>query len=378
MILKSLSRKSDSTGQLVRYITRYILKEQKEGKSSSTEKMELVDKPFLIRHNLRTRTSIEGFIREFQENEKFRRVRRRDSVRLYHTIISLSNLDKEQVTEVMLKDIGKEFIRLRGKDSLYLGTMHQEGINHLHLHIISSGTKTNGLSSRITKEKFASIKRHLQQYQQEKYPELVNSLPEHGKKKRLTKEYLIDCIKKNRQTNKEELLNKLEAIYTQSPTKEAFIQQIKDAGYEVYMRGDRLQGVQIENKKFRFSRLGFDEERLHQLDEKVNKEAVMLTELQQLREQKTLFKNRQTNQEIVPVSENDLTNTDRTQLAELQAVRAIESRGLEKEEEGFERTLEMVSSSEGDGNVDYGRGETSEMIPGLFQHLLKPIGNNSK
>ncbi|MFN8250267.1 MAG: hypothetical protein U0V75_00190 [Ferruginibacter sp.] len=377
MILKSLSRKSDSTGQLVRYITRYILKEQKDGKSSSTEKLEQANKPFLIRHNLRTRTSIEGFIREFQENEKYRRVKRRDSVRLYHTIISLSNLDKEFVTEVMLKDIGKEFIRLRGKDSLYLGTMHQEGVDHLHIHFVISGTKTNGLSSRITKEKFASIKRHLQQYQQEMYPELINSSPEHGKKKRLAKEHLIDCIKKYRQTNKKELLNKLETIYSQSPTKEAFIQQIKDAGYEVYMRGGRLQGVQIENKKFRFSRLGFDEERLRQLDEKVNNEAVMLTELQQLREQKSQLKNRQTNQEIAPVPENGLTNTERTQLEELQAVRSTESRSLEKEEEGFERTLETRSQSKGESNADFGGDETSEIIPGLFQHLLKPVRNNS-
>ncbi|MBS1511055.1 MAG: hypothetical protein JST86_09450 [Bacteroidetes bacterium] len=373
MILKSLSRKTNNTGQLVKYICRYVLKEQEHQHASKHQGQEQKEKPFLIRHNLRSRTSLEGFIREFQENEKYRLVKRKSSVRLYHTIISLSNLDKEQVTDAMLKDIGKEFIRLRGKDSLYLGTRHEENVDHLHLHFIISGTRTNGRSSRISKQKFASIKRQLQQYQQEKYPELTHSLPEHGKKKRLAKEQLIEQVKKSRQTNKESLLTQLEAIYMQSPSKEAFLQQVQQAGYEVYQRSGRVQGVLADNKKFRFSRLGFDDNRLQQLGEKRQEHEAPLAMLQQIREQKVRPKRRAIEQDKPDQQPNLLTEIERIKLTELEAVRSKQDRSLEMEHEEQERTIGTASQQEGIAatETDHEEAETAG-IPTLFKPILKP------
>ncbi|MGC4100874.1 relaxase/mobilization nuclease domain-containing protein [Ferruginibacter sp.] len=283
MILKSLSRKSDSTGQLVNYVMRYVFKEQEDAAQERIKPKEQ-QASFIIRHNLRSKTVLKNFIKEFQENEKYRLVKRKNSVKLFHTILSISNKDKSYVSDEMLKDLAQKFIELRGSNNLYLGTKHEEGVDHIHMHLIVSGTQLNGRSSRISKQKFHSIKLALQKYQQEKYPELIHSLPEHGKGKKIIKENLIEQVKANRQTDKLALLGSLEKIYASSKSKEHFLEQLKTAGHSVYLRNGRVQGVTFNEKKFRFSRLGFDDEKLHALDQKQSIPDNSLQLLQQLRD----------------------------------------------------------------------------------------------
>ena len=57
MIIKFLSRKSNTQGQLVRYVCRYILR---DNKPSFDENAVLI-----LRHNIRTR-NINGYIHEFK------------------------------------------------------------------------------------------------------------------------------------------------------------------------------------------------------------------------------------------------------------------------------------------------------------------------
>src|SRR5881396_3808377 len=109
MIIKTLSRKSN-TGQLVNYIFKYVFREQQKNIHPEKPEQSKSDKgKFIVRHNIRSR-SVKGYMKEFKENESYRLVHRKDSVKLFHTIISFSNKDKQHINDKLLKDIAKKFI----------------------------------------------------------------------------------------------------------------------------------------------------------------------------------------------------------------------------------------------------------------------------
>src|SRR5690242_501779 len=145
MILKSLSRKSNGS-QLMKYIFRYINDDQKRAGLSEKEISKSHNHHFFIRHNIRSRSSIKNLIKEFKENESYRLVRRKDSVKIFHTILSFAGKDRAHVNDKLLKDISKKFIEERGLSNLYVGAKHQDK-DHVHLHIAVSGTQLNGRSS---------------------------------------------------------------------------------------------------------------------------------------------------------------------------------------------------------------------------------------
>lgn len=238
-------------------------------------------KPFIIRHNVRSR-SLKGFIREFEENESYRLVHRKDSVKIFHTIISFSNKDSHLVTDRMLKDIAAKYISERGLNNLYVGAKHSDR-DHVHIHLAVSGVQLNGRSSRITKQQFHHIKLELDRYQKLKYPQLIHSLPQHGRKKReADREEVLNTIKRNREAKKELLCESLKNIYDKSKSKEQFLEELKVLGYEPYYRNHKLQGVLCDGTKFRLGRLGYDEATLESLDQQ-HREELTVQELTDLR-----------------------------------------------------------------------------------------------
>jgi hypothetical protein len=257
MVLKTMSRKSNG-GQLVAYVCRYVLnpnkgKEPIKAPHHDKEAMQLI-----IRHNLRARSSVKNFIKEFEENERYRLVHRKDSVKLFHEVISFAKADRQNISEALLKDVAKQFIALRGMNNLYLGAAHYNTAS-THLHIIVSGTSLNGRSSRISKQEHQRIKITLEKYQREKYPELTHSRVAHQELFRQpTKEQIVTLVQQNRQTTKAKLCTLLYSAFEKSATIKEFGEHIAAAGYKPYHRGEKFQGVVDEHgMKFRFSRLGF-------------------------------------------------------------------------------------------------------------------------
>lgn len=170
MIIKNLTRKN-SSGTLLHYLFRYI---------TDTDKT-LVQKPFIVRHNIRSNT-IDGYIKEFEQNEKNRIHKRKQQIAINHVILSWSNKDAIQLTDLKLRNMAKMFIKLRGEHNLYVITKHTDQ-NHIHLHCALSATQISGKSSSISKLSFETLKKSLDAYQKKQYPELSNSLPQHGKQK---------------------------------------------------------------------------------------------------------------------------------------------------------------------------------------------------
>jgi hypothetical protein len=278
MIIKALSRKAGS-GQLIRYILRYVLDDDKREISKDYS-----SQSFIIRHNIRSH-AIEGFIKEFKQNESTRIHKRSNQTVLNHFIISFSPGDSQMIDDKKLKAIAKKFIQLRGENNLYVGSKHLDK-DHIHLHIAGSGTQINGLSSRISKKQLADLKLELDAFQKEQFPELVNSLPEHGHL--LRQNGPIQRVKSpmpdKRQTNKIGLLKALEGTYGKSTSLDAFLSQLKVLGHEPYFRGGKLAGVKYEGRtKFRLAKLGFEAENLEQFNAFKEKESLELASLQQLR-----------------------------------------------------------------------------------------------
>jgi hypothetical protein len=105
MVLKSISNKSGAKGLLT-----YLFKNEEKLVSGKS-------KPIEVRHNIRSRT-LRKWIQEFEENETFRLHKRKNAVKAYHTVLSFSGKDRKHITENMLRDIARQYIKLRGKDNL--------------------------------------------------------------------------------------------------------------------------------------------------------------------------------------------------------------------------------------------------------------------
>lgn len=204
MIIKTLSRKSasGSTSQLVNYIFRYIINDKKQLNP---------DKSFIIKHNVHGK-NIPAFVKQFEQNEANRIRKSSRDIAINHTILSWAKADTPILTDVILKNLAAKFIELRGEQNLYVGTKHEDKA-HTHLHIAVSATQLNGQSSRISRQQFAELKMALQQYQQEKYPDL-SSLPHHGLSKEVREQQKI-AIEKALQEEKQQLAE-LQAIRERS------------------------------------------------------------------------------------------------------------------------------------------------------------------
>lgn len=273
MILKNLTRRSN-TAQLVNY----LFKQEKDNKP----------KP-ILKHNLRSRTT-KGWTKEMVKNFESRINKRKDNIRLHHTIISFSNKDKKQINTELLKDITKKYIELRGKDNIYLASSHNDK-EHIHLHIVMPSTKLiTGESNRISRQEFKDLKIALDEYQKEKYPELINSLPFHGKseKLQLSDPELKLQDRERKLSQKQVLLETVQAVFNRSKSIDNFLSGLKSEGVNTYDRGGKVYGVEDEyGRHYRFKTLGFDLKKLEELDRQAQEEARQLQELASIRDSKS-------------------------------------------------------------------------------------------
>jgi|GEM_PF-6019980 len=245
-------------------------------KDKSAEKITIV-----LKHNVSSITS-QGMIDEFEDNENNRIVKRVDRTLINHAILSWNSIDREHITDAMLQDMARKFVSLRGENNKYCFVKHEDR-DAIHMHCLLSGTSLNGKSSRISRNDFAYLKEEMDRYQKERYGMLSNSLPEHGKSK--CKQALISKPYKRdeRTLVKHTLLESIETAYSRSHNKDHFLQQVRDMGYEVYLRNGDIQGVMAEGLKFRFSRLGFDIDRINDLDKRLVQKSMLLAELAHIR-----------------------------------------------------------------------------------------------
>jgi hypothetical protein len=160
MIVKSMSRKTASFGQLLKYI------------NAPKEKGR-----FAILHNLRAAVDYPQQIEaEFLENYNHIREGRKDGIVLYHEVIAITKEDREHDTEEMLNDLAREYLRWRAPNALaYAKAQFDTDSPHLHL-MISGNLIESKRKLHLERAEFERIKRKLERYQVEKYPQLSHSI----------------------------------------------------------------------------------------------------------------------------------------------------------------------------------------------------------
>lgn len=246
MIIKSLSRKSPSFGQLAAYM--------------SSEKS---DARFdLYRHCYKRNP--DDIAAEFFENSRHL-TKRKNGNFLYHEIISLSveeGADPE-VYKVGLQNIVDTYVEARCPDNLVYGCLHQDHGHNLHYHLmISANARGDAKRTRLTRAQFDVIKRKLEEHVLRDYPELkqkeligANRDGEKMSRKAGEVQRRLGALPK-REEAKETLL----AAMNQTSSMGNFHFYLEERGYQFYMRGKNY-GVEVVHedgttKKYRFSTLG--------------------------------------------------------------------------------------------------------------------------
>jgi hypothetical protein len=281
MIIKIKSRKRPSFKQLLEYITNNekSLLQNKEKRS------------FIITHNLKGKR-IKQWVEQFKTNETYRKIKRTDSVCLFHEILSWHGDDAKNITPEKIEAMTREYIKLRNPNGMYVAVPHFDK-EHYHVHLCASGIEyRTGKSLRLSKTNLQKLKKNIQDYQVEKFPELSKSVVQHGKKEKsmmTDKEYQIKQ-RTGRMTDKEMVIDILNNCYKKAISKEEFFENLLGCGLKTYIRGRNISGIIFNERKFRLKRLGFTAERLQELEKYFEREKE-LSETRGKRE-KTLRRNR--------------------------------------------------------------------------------------
>ena len=222
---------------------------------------------FVVQHNVKGKT-IPSWVKQFEQNEVNRVYQRSNSVKVYHDILSWSSKDTSNMSLEKMQDMAEKYIELRNENALWIAVPHRDK-DHWHVHFAMSGVEIEtGKSSRVSREQFKEIKKELQQYQIEKYPELTHSIVDHekSKKKEPISEKEYQLTKRTKQPSERERTKEvLTKLYRQSNSKEDFYKRIQDNGLKMYERGGKNYGIEGD-RKMRFSTLGFDDKKIDTLD----------------------------------------------------------------------------------------------------------------
>lgn len=256
MVIKSMSRKTWSFRQLLHYIN----EPQQKGR-------------FAILHNLRSAFDYLPQIEaEFLENSRHIRNQPKSGVVLYHEIIAIAEADREKVTEEMLIDLTREYLRRRAPNALAYAKA-QFDTDSPHVHILISGNLIESEKKlRLERKQFEQIKREMEVYQVEKYPQLSHSIVygkqrhkahnrptlTQGEQERIRR--LKDRVDKP-PTQKEEARERLKACLTAAQSEEHLIELLNAAQLAPYVRG-KTPGVTDTRtgRKYRLNTLGLDQE----------------------------------------------------------------------------------------------------------------------
>lgn len=261
MIIKIKSNKKPTFKSLLKYMF-----------NNKDRLKDISNKSFTLIHNLKG-TGIENWHTQLKENEKFRKIKRSNSVYFTHEILSWHKDDSMNLTLDKMEAMTKEYIAKRNPRGMYVATAHFDK-GHYHVHILASGIAyKTGKALRMSRAELSLLKKGMQEYQIEKYPELKKSIVEIWKKvKNSIKDNEFQLkMRSNRATDKDQLLEIIKVCYKKASTLESFYKLLEEKKVTTYERVGKLIGVVYNKTKFRFSRLEIPEAQMNYLKRKVYK-----------------------------------------------------------------------------------------------------------
>lgn len=124
---------------------------------------------------------IDKWATQFKTNDEKRSFNHTRRTVLRHEIMAFSPDSSRYLTSKKLKSFAKFYLKNRCPRSKGVCAVHYE--DSIHIHFVISAVGIDGKATRISKEEFKLFKQKLQKFQQEKYPELSDSIVNHAKKK---------------------------------------------------------------------------------------------------------------------------------------------------------------------------------------------------
>lgn len=259
MILKSMSRKEPSFGQLAAYM--------------SDEKS---DRAFDVHHNLFSRDP-EAIAEEFDANAQYLG-RRRGGNYLYHEILSIDTraCGQGRAVREQLRLLALEFIQKRCPRNMVYGALHRDHGEHLHYHLmISANERGERKRLRLAKAEFDQAKRGIELSARVNYPELqqaeiIAASPQEKQERRQIREgrKAHEMKKRGARLSKTEALaQELRAILVYATSQVELERMLKEKGFTFYERGKHCgvrpipaEGATKARKAYRFATLGIDGE----------------------------------------------------------------------------------------------------------------------
>ena len=234
MIVKSISVKGTPCfGKLLDYI------------AGPERAGELCSESGGLLHNLYTAESEDLAVieREFLDNYRYTKPRKNQTV-CFHEILSLAREDPDHPPGPILEDLARAYLAIRAPDTIAFARVHHT--KHPHIHILISGNEIESSKKlRISKSRFATIKKQLERYQQRQYPFLSHSLVQESQgKRRLT-------------GRKAEIAEEVAGMLHVAGSQKDFEQRLNTAGYGWYEHG-KGRGIVAGGRKYRLKTLYLD------------------------------------------------------------------------------------------------------------------------
>ena len=161
MIIKSMSRKEPSFGQLIEYMS----------------DIQKADEQFNVYRNIYARSQVD-IEQEFKENAAFVRKQKNGNY-LYHEVLSITktqNLEAKQ-QKTILREIAYEYVSHRASKNMVFGCLHDDHEEHLHYHLLISANEVgHSKKTRLSKAKFDQIKKQMETRVLTHYPELEQKM----------------------------------------------------------------------------------------------------------------------------------------------------------------------------------------------------------
>lgn len=255
MIIKSMSRKEPSFGQLVAYM--------------SDEKS---DRAFDMHHHVFTRDPGD-IAAEFEDNARLLGKRKGGNY-LFHEILSLDTRECGQCREVKekLRLLAFEYIERRCARNMVYGAMHRDHEGHLHYHLMISANERGDRSRlRFSPGQLAKTKREVERHCREAYPELkqpevMDQSPEDRDRRRDQRKSQKQQEMEKRGaklTKKEQLAQEIRGMMSYAKSQAEFERLLQDHGFTLRQNGKNWvidpiarEGETKKPKPHRFSTLG--------------------------------------------------------------------------------------------------------------------------
>ncbi len=244
MIIKSMSRKTPSFHQLIRYIDH------------------VQDAGAPIHHNLveKSPTAIQT---EFQTNARLLPPRKNGNI-LYHEVLSFGEKDSAHLSPAILEDLTRTYLEKRAPHALAYARAHFDTDSpHVHL-MLSANNLESTKRLRLSKKQFRKVQKEVEEYQKQQYPFLEHSLAQ-GKRKtaapRISREERERARRgEQKPTRKEEVRQLVSTVLEKAPSGTACYQHLLSLGLKLYKRGN-LVGIEEKKngRKYRLKTLGLAE-----------------------------------------------------------------------------------------------------------------------